>query len=208
MDRLSRKEANELLLRLAANPDTENAPALVQTLINRGVNLDYANSRNGYTALMEICSHTSTETDNDIKMLKILLSKHGIDVNRKIENGNTALLMACRRQDRKKVEMLMDYPDIDLHLADKEGRTPASFARFQGANWILEKIKAVEKKRFEEKQSPTPLTQTTCLICTNVLNERYALISCGHTGYCLECLDRVQSCPSCRKRIEGKLRIY
>lgn len=57
---------------------------------------------------------------------------------------------------------------------------------------------------------------TECGMCLEAMEERWALIPCGHTQYCMRCIDRLENehvrlkrmCPECRCAIKGKMRIY
>jgi hypothetical protein len=178
---------------------------LIQLLLDQGTNINHADEQ-GLTALM--CASRSFNTET----VALLLKHPEIDVNLRNESGATALMMACRNFDKKTAEMLMEHPTTDLHVKDNEGRQAISWARYNGAFWIKEKIAEVEKQRREKKAPPVARLGEDCLICTDKLTERWAVVPCGHTGLCMSCLEqqeqRTRLCPICRQTIEGKLRIF
>lgn len=47
-----------------------------------------------------------------------------------------------------------------------------------------------------------------CAICYEEIKQTFACSPCGHTNTCATCLDKISKCPSCRTKIESKLRIY
>lgn len=55
-------------------------------------------------------------------------------------------------------------------------------------------------------------TKRTCIICFEGKIEQYALVPCGHTYFCMTCIDKLmrttKTCSVCRKQITSTLRIY
>lgn len=46
-----------------------------------------------------------------------------------------------------------------------------------------------------------------CVICMERPRE-IVLIPCGHLNFCLECIKKLKTCPSCRKEIVEKIRVF
>ena len=202
----SRLTDTVLLRYLSANAhQIIRANDLIQLLLDHGTDVNQADE-NGVTPLM--CASRSFNVD----VVKILLKHSEINVNLRNESGATALIMACRNFDQNIVELLMNHPTTDLHVEDNDGRRAISWARFNGSSWIKNKIAEVEKQRREKKVVPVARLGEDCLICTDKLTERWAIVPCGHTGLCLGCIEqqeqRTRQCPMCRQNIEGKLRIF
>jgi len=51
-----------------------------------------------------------------------------------------------------------------------------------------------------------------CNVCLRKRDVTFALIPCGHAGLCATCGDKIgkvgMTCPVCRRKIEGKMRIF
>ena len=78
---------------------------------------------NGFSSLM----FAATNEDLDMAILSI---KKGIDVNRKDNDGYTALLYACRfNSSAGLVKMLLDN-NADIYIATPDGKTALDFARY------------------------------------------------------------------------------
>jgi len=55
-----------------------------------------------------------------------------------------------------------------------------------------------------KRVKPTSSEQLTCPVCLE--NEKnYALAACGHV-FCGACVDKVETCPVCRKACSGEAR--
>ncbi|OHT03023.1 hypothetical protein TRFO_29679 [Tritrichomonas foetus] len=68
--------------------------------------------------------HWASRNGNTL-MIKFLLSfKDKIDVNRKTDNGTSALLLACQHMNLEIVKLLCNCKDIDLNCKDPTGFTP------------------------------------------------------------------------------------
>jgi hypothetical protein len=65
---------------------------------------------------------------------------------------------------------------------------------------IDEQINTTIKNENEE--------QNICCICYNKLEYIHALIPCGHTSTCIQCINKIDKCAICTKKITGNLRIY
>ena len=58
--------------------------------------------------------------------------------------------------------------------------------------------------------------EDTCGICVQRLERRIAIIPCGHSTYCEDCVAILQAqavdspavCPTCRREITGTLRVH
>lgn len=61
-------------------------------------------------------------------------------------------------------------------------------------------------KLLEEREEL--VAQRQCTVCRDeTADANVALVPCGHV-FCGRCVDQLQSCPTCRSRITGRLRIY
>ena len=47
-----------------------------------------------------------------------------------------------------------------------------------------------------------------CTICFENINEKYAIVPCGHTGTCGTCLEKINKCPLCNTDIGTRLKLY
>lgn len=60
---------------------------------------------------------------------------------------------------------------------------------------------------------PSGVMAAECGMCLEPMEERWALVPCGHTQYCIRCIDTLEHeqkplCPECRGDIKKKMRIY
>ena len=60
---------------------------------------------------------------------------------------------------------------------------------------------------------PSGVVAAECGMCLEPMEERWALVPCGHTQYCIRCIDTLEHeqkplCPECRGDIKKKMRIY
>ncbi len=51
--------------------------------------------------------------------------------------------------------------------------------------------------------------QSECIICLHSNNDKYALVPCGHTNICSNCLnDNIIKCPTCHTTIITKIKLF
>eukprot|EP00755_Sulcionema_specki_P010299 Sspe_Gene.46103::Locus_22950_Transcript_1_1_Confidence_1.000_Length_636::g.46103::m.46103 len=47
-----------------------------------------------------------------------------------------------------------------------------------------------------------------CIVCMSTVRKRLAFVPCGHATCCEACSHRITSCPTCRRTIRERIRIY
>ncbi len=47
-----------------------------------------------------------------------------------------------------------------------------------------------------------------CVICAERLADRYAIVPCGHTSICYDCIKKVTKCPICNGDITMHIKLY
>lgn len=67
-------------------------------------------------------------------------------------------------------------------------------------------IKKLEKDLAILKKCPAEISD--CAVCYTEIKNKVALVPCGHTKVCSNCIDRVGSCPMCRSYIDHVLPIF
>ena len=77
-------------------------------------------------------------TIGNIEQVKLLLSE-GADVNIKLKNGQTTLLLACQRRKKKVAELLIDK-GADVNTKDNYGRTPLHFLAQQDSTDTVKRL--------------------------------------------------------------------
>jgi len=137
----------------------------IQDLLNANpyLNLNFTDQRvsRGPTPLHRACA-----LFEPTKIVRLLLSQPGIDVNAKTEMGQTPFLCACLSHSVAVVEELLKDPRVDVHAADLYGRTPLWWAAFVGSNKILLRLLASGQFQPEHllcKSEPNPLVPNTSL---------------------------------------------
>lgn len=102
--------------------------ALMSMLIQRGVNVNAANNQ-GKRAL-----HFAAEYWGDI--IKELLSA-GADIDAQDNDGNTALIIECKKGSEKEARLLI-RKGADINIKNKEGKSAADIAAEKGLADVLE----------------------------------------------------------------------
>lgn len=72
------------------------------------------------------------------------------------------------------------------------------------ANMYEEEVKEVEEEEVEEEVKE----EDQCVICFGKKADNKVLVPCGHTSYCNECIEKIDSCSICRGKIENVLTTY
>jgi len=116
----------------------------IETLINKGTDVNEAEPLTGATALYwAICKNVSLET------VRFLLDK-GADVNKGITNGWTPLLVAVYNGNAKMVKLLLDY-GADITGREPMGnRTPVQLAEEKGNAAIARMLRDHEQQQYEK----------------------------------------------------------
>ena len=99
--------------------------------------------QHGFTALMMVV----TEGYRSPTIVKQLLQHPAIAVNMQNTLGETALLIACKRQDTTIIKLLLHHPDTRIDIADFQGRTPLWLARKTRAQQVVTLLRAHEQKK-------------------------------------------------------------
>ncbi|MGN1308837.1 MAG: ankyrin repeat domain-containing protein, partial [Akkermansia sp.] len=109
---------------------------LVELLLEKSADVRIKNN-SGKTALRLALEQGIYETEEDIKLLKLLLS-YGADVNARIgESGSTILMFAAEKGYRAKIVSLLLKQGADVNARDNSGRTPLMFAASSGIAEVL-----------------------------------------------------------------------
>ena len=122
-----------------------NSPDVVKFLVNNGSDINIQNKK-GYKAVDLALKNPSMKTRESIKVLKYLLNngffeacrvqdftritkylKAGANINVKDSSGNTALILAVRRNQKELVDSLLQS-NADVNIQNKDGNTALMFA--------------------------------------------------------------------------------
>ena len=82
----------------------------------------------GRTALMEVC-----QREEGLDLVKLLLDKEGINLNKQDDSGYTALSLAVESDNFEAAKLLLARPDIDPNLRNDQGQTALSIAYRQNS---------------------------------------------------------------------------
>ena len=91
---------------------------------------------NGCTALHLICQDPEIKPKPVIESLVIFLLDHGVPLEAKNRNGNTAVILSAYTRKISIAECLLDY-GADIHCANIDGSTALHFAVSKGYNEIV-----------------------------------------------------------------------
>lgn len=47
-----------------------------------------------------------------------------------------------------------------------------------------------------------------CAVCLEELSRRMAFVPCGHANCCVKCSSSIQNCPTCRRQISHKVKLF
>ncbi|PVD35618.1 hypothetical protein C0Q70_02581 [Pomacea canaliculata] len=103
---------------------------VAEFLIKQGCDVTIAN-KTGQTA-----SHLAA-TKGCVPILNLLLSK-GADFNSQDSNGDTPLHSAIFNSQISAAEVIISWPQLDIHRKNKEGFAPLHYAAFKGQSAIVE----------------------------------------------------------------------
>ncbi len=174
---------NTPLLAYAAGRDVE----IVRAFIRNGADFKARNAE-GKNAIMLLVEYDDNR--EDVKSLIKQLNAQGIDINQVDNAGNTALHLACQKNNISGVKFLL-LLGADTKIKNKEGKTPFSVsisqnyynkvARFllkKGANIEIDPKKALEPEGLKELMECMNETLFRTLIDNNIdrlpeLNEEF-----------------------------------
>lgn len=197
-----------------------NRAEVVRALLEYGANVNSQN--HGETPLILVCNHSypikfedNSPYQKSLKVVRALL-EFGADVNYRQNNGVTALLLACARDNDEIVQELLnrnasfDYTFYTMYerilkdkltqaqarrLGEEEATKPGrGFVRLRGT---------AQFEEFEEEITKVvPKEGEVCAICLNPIDTKpWVIRRCGHAFHtaCLRQWGRVSNeCPLCK----------
>lgn len=111
----------------------------VMNLLKSGVSLNVAGSgeMSGRTAL-----HLAS-LKGHLHVMKFLLEKDGIQINKQNKSGNTALHFAVKSGNAEAVELILKHPGVDVSIKNSSGNTALAEAEKTNASYqIVELLRA------------------------------------------------------------------
>jgi ankyrin repeat protein len=84
--------------------------------------------------------HGLPESRHDTSLLKLLLARPGIDANKRVEGGWTALMRAVDSRQLQNVQALLAWPGIDLAARNNRGETALSIVTEKTPPSIVEAL--------------------------------------------------------------------
>ncbi|KAF8544361.1 ankyrin repeat-containing domain protein [Trichophaea hybrida] len=106
-------------------PDLENMVTIVQLLLDHGVDKDNI----GRTPLSQAAG------GGHEKIVRLLLSRAGVNAESKDEYGRTPLWQAAERGHEKIEKLLLSRSDVNAGSKDNFSRTPLSYGSREGMRW-------------------------------------------------------------------------
>jgi len=78
----------------------------------------------GRTVLHKVCGMNASDDvyASSVEILRMLLSREGLDINQQDNSGETPLHFACRSCEPHRLRLLLSYPGIDPKVLDNYGR--------------------------------------------------------------------------------------
>ena len=106
---------------LLSNSDFDTA---LKDLNNGLVSLEEINYvDSNMNSLMRLCVFFSESMEITNILVEKILQRPGVDVNYVTSGGYSALSYACFNNSEKKVQMLLDHPDINVNIINSYGQT-------------------------------------------------------------------------------------
>ena len=103
---------------------------------------------------------------------------------------------------RKEPEYKPPKPAKELHVNNKESIFRRLINHFNKPGEKIDIVIENPKMPIEPKES------FTCCICYEEITNKIALVPCGHTKYCSNCVEKIVVCSLCKKEIEKVINIY
>lgn len=191
-----------------------NKSSRMQTLLSWRFTLNTAD-RDGNTALMLACKQNVISISAEPALL--LLDARVI-IDHRNNNGQNVvdILLTCNEPSNVKIvlEALLDTAiALQLPLASEITLVLEGFSREP----VLceEQLQVIQNSLEEPPVIHNPLENTPddtneCPICTETLVRRWAIIPCGHTQFCKDCVNKlpIRKCPICRTNIQAHVLLH
>ena len=120
--------------------------ATIKTLLARGLDPNIIEPERGHTGLILALHSEATEA------FKVLLNASGIDIEARAFNGDTALMVACYKGNKRAVEALL-AKGAEVNMP---GWAPLHYAAASGNNQIVQLL--LDKSAYIDAESPNKTT--------------------------------------------------
>ena len=128
------------------------------------------------------------------------------EINLKIDNIKKDIVN--KRSDLNKIQLELEY--VLQTITKFQNVTNKVKKEFETEKEISKRllVNITQEKKFQK----TLLNRKSeniddCTICMND-SRKFALIPCGHFGFCSNCVGRLEECPYCKEEIKEFIKIY
>jgi hypothetical protein len=153
-------------------------------------------------------TYIKTKDDKQFCRLHIPLKTINFTINNEHRNrDSTPDLLARYLVPGKTIKLTIVYTHIWIH---HESRNCGIMPKISKINVILKK----NKSNLQPILPPQPIlidsTHVNCVVCLESVSELTALIPCGHTQTCGECIAKLSSkiCPICKSKFKSQMKVY
>lgn len=185
-------------------------PNCLHVILNRRPAINVKNNR-GDTALMLACKPNVVRKSAEPALL---LLEAGAKISLRNNSEKTALdiLLTCEITDNSRA--IMDaFAKIALSGNTSFCEEVLEIAESYGMPLIesdvSEPIEDPSNVHINTDVSVEPNAKD-CLICLETIEQRYALLPCGHTQFCKDCINKINNrkCPMCMQIIRSHVKLH
>lgn len=190
---------------LYVNPNKPSSRDLLDQMTNmEKVFAQHSDMPVGY----EQITYTKTKDNKQFCRLHIPITTIDFTINNEHRNrDSTADLLAKYLVPGTAIKLTITYTHIWIH---HESRHCGIMPKISKINVMLNKTKSNATSISPPKPIPVDSTHVICAVCLEPVSELTALIPCGHTQTCKECVSKLSSkiCPICKSKFKSQMKVY
>lgn len=192
---------------------------ILTLLLENGASINLQNN-DGWSALMMSCKYSNENSSNET--VKILLENNA-NIDLQENNGWSSLMLSSRYSGGKSsndtVKILLEN-SANINLRNNFGRNVFDIMNYSNnvnKNIILQILNCDSDNnilnnlminQISDSKNENAIEIECCVCMENIINN-CALIPCGHSTICYECVMKLNNkCPICNNNFTNAIRIY
>lgn len=81
--------------------------------------------------------------------------------------------------------------------------------KFVESRHVRKKINQCNQNNLKDNIQSSEENDSHCIICSESIKNRYALVPCGHTNVCASCILTFDSnCPTCKQKVKQCIKLF